>query len=86
MLESATGLSLFSKPVIKGTSVRGFRMEEYWAYFVGRDWHFNGFEPIVCADDATAIEWAKRLLNRHGIELWNGARLVVCLEPILKQV
>ena len=60
-------------------------MEEYRAYFVGRDGHFNGFEPIVCADDAAAIESAKRLVNRHGIELWNGARLVGRLEPMQKQ-
>ena len=60
-------------------------MEEYRAYFVGRDGHFIGFEPIVCADDAAAIESAKRLVNRHGIELWNGARLVGRLEPMRKQ-
>jgi hypothetical protein len=59
-------------------------MEEYRAYFVGRDGHFNGFEPIVCADDRAAIESAKRLVNWHGIELWSGARLVVCLEPMQK--
>jgi hypothetical protein len=60
----------------------GLRVEEYRAYFVGRDGHFNGFEPIVCVDDAAACEHAKRLLNRHGIELWSGARLVVRLEPM----
>jgi hypothetical protein len=60
-------------------------MEEYRAYFVGRDGHFNGYEPIVCADDAAAIENAKRLVNRHGIEIWNRARLVGRLEPMRKQ-
>ena len=59
-------------------------MEKYRAYFVGRDGHFNGFEPIVCADDAAAFENAKRLVNRHGIELWNGAWLVGRLEPMRK--
>jgi hypothetical protein len=54
---------------------------EYRAYFVGRDGHFNGFEPIVCEDDVAAIEIAKCLVNKHGIELWSGARLVVCLIP-----
>jgi hypothetical protein len=56
-------------------------MEEYRAYFVGRDGHFNGFEPFVCADDEAAIEKAKRLINKHGIEIWCGARLVMCLSP-----
>jgi hypothetical protein len=59
-------------------------VQEYRAYFVGRDGHFNGFEPIVCADDSAAIEKARRLVNRHGIELWSGARLVVRLEPVRK--
>jgi hypothetical protein len=56
-------------------------VEEYRADFVGNDGHFNGFEPLICADDATAIEKAKRLVNRHGIELWAGTRLVANLSP-----
>jgi hypothetical protein len=56
-------------------------VEEYRAYFVGRDGHFNGFEPIVCDDDGAAIENARGLVNRHGIELWSGPRLVIRLSP-----
>jgi hypothetical protein len=56
-------------------------MEEYRAYFVGSDGHFNGFEPLVCPSDETAIEKAKRLVNKYGIEIWSGARLVMCLSP-----
>jgi hypothetical protein len=59
-------------------------VEEYRAYFVGRDGHFNGFEPLVCEDDAAAIETTKRLVNKHGIELWSGVRLVVRLSPETK--
>jgi hypothetical protein len=44
-------------------------VQEYRAYFVGNDGHFNGFEPIVCADDAATIDKAKRLVNSYGIEL-----------------
>jgi hypothetical protein len=63
------------------TSVRGtFRVTEYRAYIVGRDGHFVGFEPLVCADDAEAVEFAKRLLDDHMIELWCGERLVTKLE------
>ncbi len=36
-------------------------MAEYRAYTLGCDEHFTGFEPLVCADDAEAIEQAKRL-------------------------
>jgi hypothetical protein len=28
-----------------------------------------------------AIKKAKRLVNKHGIEIWNGARLVMFLSP-----
>jgi hypothetical protein len=55
-------------------------VEEYRAYFVGHDGHFNGYEPLVCANDAIAIEKAKRLLDGHDIELWSGTRLVIALK------
>jgi hypothetical protein len=49
---------------------------EYRAYTVGRDGHFIGYQPLVCADDYEAIEKARRLVEGHDIELWSGARLV----------
>jgi hypothetical protein len=42
-------------------------VEEYRAYFVGHDGHFNGFEPLICADDGIAIEKAKRLVGAWGV-------------------
>ncbi|MEY2538254.1 MAG: hypothetical protein QOG67_1994 [Verrucomicrobiota bacterium] len=54
------------------------------AYFRGIDRHFNGYDPLDCADDEAAIDKAKRLINKHGIEIWNGARLVMCLSPETK--
>jgi hypothetical protein len=54
-------------------------MTEYRAYFIDLDGHFAGFEPMNCADDAEAIEQAKRLVERQGIELWSGTRLVIRL-------
>jgi hypothetical protein len=56
-------------------------VEEYRAYFVGHDGHFNGFEPLICADDTVAIEKARRLVGTFGVELWSGVRLVVRLAP-----
>jgi hypothetical protein len=56
-------------------------MEEYRAYLLGHDGHFNGYEPLICVDDEAAIAMAKRLVNNYGIEIWNGARLVMCLSP-----
>ena len=51
-------------------------MPEYRAYIVNVEGHFSGFEPMVCADDAEAIEKASNLVVDHEIELWCGARLV----------
>jgi hypothetical protein len=57
-------------------------MAEYRAYIVGDDEHFIGFEPLICADDGEAIELAKRLVDGHDIELWNGDRLVTRLNKL----
>jgi hypothetical protein len=54
---------------------------DYRAYTVGLDGHFTGYEPLVCADDAEAIERAKRLVAGRDVELWSGARLVVRFSP-----
>jgi hypothetical protein len=56
--------SLLSRPANIGHPSGGFRVEQYRVYFVGRDGHFNSFEPIVCAAEAAAIENAKRLVNK----------------------
>ena len=48
---------------------------EYRAYVVGHDGHFLRFEALICADDAEAIEKAKRLVDVHDVELWSGERL-----------
>jgi hypothetical protein len=52
---------------------------EYRAYTVARDGHSIGFDSLVCADDAEAIEKAKRLADGHDVELWSGPRLVILL-------
>jgi hypothetical protein len=54
-------------------------MAEYRAFTVGTDGHFVGFEPIICDDDAAAIERAKRLLKGRDIEIWSGDRLIARL-------
>jgi hypothetical protein len=59
-------------------------MAEYRACTVGHDGHFIGFEPLVCVDDAEAIEQAKRFVDGHDIELWSGDRLVTRLETKTK--
>jgi hypothetical protein len=51
-------------------------MPDYRAYTVGDDGHFNGYEPLACANDEEAITKAKVLVQRHAVELWDGPRLV----------
>ena len=53
-------------------------MTEYRACAIGADGHFVGCEYLVCANDAEAIEQARRPVgDRHTIELfWSGPRLV----------
>jgi hypothetical protein len=57
-----------------------FRLAEYKAYIVGRDGHFIGYQPLVCADDYEAIEKAKRLVDTNDVELWSGPRFVTQLK------
>jgi hypothetical protein len=59
----------------------GLRVTEYRAFIVGRDGHFIGFGPLICANDDESIERARRLVDRHDVELWCGDRLVIRLKP-----
>jgi hypothetical protein len=75
---SAIGL-FFSRPLSSGVCQGTFAVAEYRAYTVGHDENFIGFYSLVCADDAEAIEKAKRLVDGHDVELWNGLRFVIRL-------
>jgi hypothetical protein len=46
-------------------------MVDYEAYTVGEDGHFVCCQPMKCADDAEAIEKAKRMIEGHDVELWS---------------
>jgi hypothetical protein len=43
------------------------------------DGHFVSFEGFTCRDDGEAIAKARRLLDRHDVELWSGERFVTRL-------
>jgi len=51
-------------------------MADYRVYLVGEDGHFYDAVPLVCADDAEAIEQAKRLAVGRPVELWQLDRKV----------
>jgi hypothetical protein len=54
-------------------------MSEYRAYYVGTDGQFKGSRELDCDNDSTAIASAKKLLDGHDIEIWNGLRKIVRL-------
>jgi hypothetical protein len=63
----------------------GLRVTEYRVYTVGLDGHFTGFEALRCADDAEAIDRARRLVDGCDVELWSGDRFVARLGPKQEQ-
>jgi len=56
-------------------------MTEYRVFTIGRDAHFVSFRKFTCNNDTDAIVWAKHLIDLYPVELWNGDRFVIRLEP-----
>jgi hypothetical protein len=57
-------------------------MPDYRAYFIGRDGHFLGAKILSdCPDDELAKKAAERLVNGHGVELWDRDRLIIRYPP-----
>jgi hypothetical protein len=54
----------------------GTHMAEYRAYLIGDDGHFYEAVPLTCADDAEAIEMAKKLVIDRDVELWQLDRKI----------
>ena len=50
-------------------------MAEYRVYLVGTDDHFYDAIPMICANDAEAIEHARQLAVGPGVELCLGGRM-----------
>jgi hypothetical protein len=51
-------------------------MQEYRVYIIGSDGHFYDSLPLECADDDTAIERARQLVDGHDVELWHRDRKI----------
>jgi len=52
-------------------------MPDYRAYKIKND-HSSGVPiTITCDNDREAIEAAKRLVDGHDVELWDGSRFVI---------
>jgi hypothetical protein len=51
-------------------------MQPYRVYLVGRHGRFRSSIVLNCADDRTAIESAKQLIDGHDLELWQRDRMI----------
>jgi hypothetical protein len=57
-------------------------MPDYRFYKIAKDGHIAG--PPAAQDlpnDSAALEEAKRQVDGHAIEIWQGARIVAHLDP-----
>ena len=55
-------------------------MAEYRAYLVDSDGHFYDVVPLICVDDAEAMEKAKPLAVGHDVELWQLDRKIATIK------
>lgn len=56
-------------------------MSEYHLYLIENDGHIR--EPVKvldCQRDETAVDEAKKFLNDHDVEIWEGARMVAFVD------
>jgi hypothetical protein len=51
-------------------------MAHYRAYFIGRDGHFMKAVDLICHDDEGARKYARQMVDRHDVELWQHDRRI----------
>jgi hypothetical protein len=57
-------------------------MPEYYFYSIQKDGHTTGPPKVRrCDNDEEAVANASLLLGDHLLEVWEGARVVIRLEP-----
>jgi hypothetical protein len=58
-------------------------MQEYRIFLIDKNGRIAEPAKILeCPDDQAAIEQAQQYLNGRAVEVWNGARRIVHLDPI----
>lgn len=55
-------------------------MGGYRAFVLGENGHICDARVFEAASDEVAVEVARRLINRHGIEIWQLARKIAILD------
>jgi hypothetical protein len=59
-------------------------MQHYRAYTIGLQGHFLRSVDLQCDNDDAAKEYAKQLVARHDIELWQRDRRIARFEKMPK--
>jgi hypothetical protein len=62
------------------------KMPVYCAYIVGLHDRSIGMVQLDCIDDESAIKSARRLVDSHGVELWQMDRPVARFDARSKQM
>jgi regulator of RNase E activity RraA len=58
-------------------------MHEYRIYILDENGRIAGpATTLECVDDRAAVAQAQQQLNGRALEVWNGARKVVRLDPV----
>lgn len=55
-------------------------MNEYRIYLKGSDGHIKSRVDIICEDEEAARKQAKRVVDGHDVELWQGAEKIAEFE------
>jgi hypothetical protein len=61
---------------LSGTCDQQGAMPDYRAYIVGIEGRFVRAIELLCPDDDTAKEYARKLVDGHDVELWQGKRQI----------
>ena len=61
-------------------------MPVYRAYIIGLHDRAIGVVQLDCIDDESAIKSARRLVDRHDVELWQMDRAVARLDARSRQM
>jgi hypothetical protein len=56
-------------------------MPNYHAYLIDEDGHVTLRIDLICADEDTAMEQARSLVDGQSIELWEAARKISTFDP-----
>jgi len=55
-------------------------MPQYRLFTLDRAGHFSDVHEIFCVNDAEALLHASKMVNSHGVEVWQRGRLLTRIQ------